>query len=65
MIASYGAVLRTYREANFSRAHALIAQHRVAFPLDRAAATLQQIIAAAAKQPRPDVWDPVTRMAQK
>ena len=65
MIASYGAVLRTYREANFSRAHALIAQHRVAFPLDRAAATLQQIIAAAAKQPRPDVWDPVTRMEQK
>ena len=65
MIASYNAVLRTYREANFSRARALVAQHRVAFPLDRAAATLQQIIAAAGQQPRSEVWDPVTRMEQK
>ncbi len=65
MIASYDGVLRTYREANFCRARSLIAQHRVAFPLDRAAATLQRIIDDAGKQPRSDAWDPVTRMEQK
>jgi class 3 adenylate cyclase len=65
MIASYHEVLKTYREANFSRARSLVEQHRVAFPNDRAATTLQRIIDDAGKEPRLDSWDAVTRMNQK
>ncbi len=65
LIVSYEEVLKTCRSADFSRARGLVEQHRVAFPHDRAAATLQRIIEAAGPQPSPDAWDAVTRMEQK
>ncbi len=65
MIVSYEEVLKTYRRADFSRARGLVEQHRVVFPHDRAAATLQRITEDAGQQPRPATWDAVTRMEQK
>ena len=65
LMASYGEVLGAYRQADFERARVLAAQHRAAFPHDRAAATLHRIIDEAGRQPRTGAWQPVTRMDHK
>lgn len=65
MIASYDEVLKTYRNADFTRACALVEQHRLTFPHDRAAANLERIISIARRQSTPGSWEAVTRMEQK